>query len=112
MDRDLVQRLKVVDESQGLPVLFQYAEPAGSVGGVRRFIHTTRDLVLNDADDLVEHSGRYRIVPQGPRNVFDGGYEDRIEVFVVETSFLHFVPGEGVFLHPNDVMSKPYLVLP
>ena len=76
------------------------------VQGVRRLVHTSCNFLFKEVNDVVKDSSGNGDVFVHPWGVCNGGYFDRHEVFVAETSALVFCPGTGHLIDFEDVVSK------
>ena len=72
--------------SERLSVFLDYAEPPGSVRGVRGLVYTRVDFEFDEPAHFVVYAGRDRDVPLCPGLVWDSRYFDRGEEVFSEVS--------------------------
>jgi len=92
-----------MDKTKGTALLLHTEEPR-AVGGVRGFVDTGGELVLENLNNVVEDAIGDRDVLVDPRDVLDGWDFDRREIVVVKPTLLLLSPREAEFVDLEDML--------
>ena len=104
LDRDGVEWFEAVDGMNGVGFFLRYAEPAGTVQGVRLLVYAGVHLCLNDFADLVIDTQQYWNVSLNPGGVCNNGDFDRWEEVLAEVTALRVVPSEPFVLERHEMV--------
>ena len=110
LDRDLVEGFKAMDNSEGLSILFDNAEPTGLVRGVRGFVDLHIKFLLDQLADLFIEAGRYWNVLLGLWLVGDCQNLDWREEVFLEVSLLGVIPSKAEMLEAHKMVHERTLL--
>src|SRR5438046_3799978 len=93
-------------DPEQLPVFLGDTEPARPIRCIRFLVYSRRYLLPEDPDDFVVYSRWDWYVFVSPRDVFNRWDDDRVEIFILETALLRFLPCERFLLLPYNPMCQ------